>query len=108
LSVPLPLLLPSFQPSTARFAAPQSLVMPAPGANALTDQEPRTDRQRRPLTMPQPMALQSPLGQPPDRCSCSSTKPRKPRKKRTECYRGTYYETATGTTKFRKERITCQ
>lgn len=64
------------------------------------------------LTRFQPGALASPLPRSSssgDNCQCTKpTKPRKPRKPRTVCYRGTYVETARGTSKFKREKIPCR
>lgn len=41
-------------------------------------------------------------------CKCGPKKPRKKRPPRSVCYRGTFYETPSGTRKVKKERIPCQ
>jgi hypothetical protein len=43
-----------------------------------------------------------------DRCKCPQKAKPKKRKPRTQCYRGTYVETARGTTKHKIELITCE
>jgi len=65
-----------------------------------------------PLTPFQPgtLALPSPFPVPKEDldedCKCKK-KPSKPRKPRTECWKGSYIETAKGTIKHRRERTTC-
>jgi len=41
------------------------------------------------------------------RCECPPKKPRKPRQPRTECWGGTYVETATGLRKTKRRRVAC-
>lgn len=50
------------------------------------------------------------VSSPPEDCSCEKPKPKRKRvkKRRTKCYRGTFYETASGLTKVKKERIPCR
>lgn len=63
------------------------------------------------------MGFASPLPAPPptpkedlaEECTCKpkSKKPKK-RKKRTVCYKGTYYEGRSSLSKYPKEKISCQ
>jgi len=64
----------------------------------------------RPLTapLPQPLAFAPPTPSEPCGCTKSGSKPKRKRKQRTECYRGTFTETRRSTSKIRKEKIKCQ
>jgi len=70
-----------------------------------------------PLPLPVPDVLAQPLallqqpfprGRPKD-CVCDEEKKKekKKRKPRSECWKGSYIETATGTKKHRREQVTC-
>jgi len=54
------------------------------------------------LPVPQPVPLEQ-----LDPCNCPKKKPKKKRKPRTECSRGTYTQTATGLIKHAKEFFDC-
>lgn len=42
------------------------------------------------------------------KCECPPKRPRKPKQRRTVCYRGSYVETATGLRKTKREKVPCQ
>ena len=67
----------------------------------------------KPASPLKPGFLELPAAQPTpkeelDRCRRSQQKKRSKRKQRTECYRGTYIESAKGLSKRRLEKISCQ
>jgi len=63
----------------------------------------------RPLTAPLPQPLASPIGGSSDPCKCTrSSKPKRKRKPRSVCYRGSFTETRASTLKVRKEQIPCR
>jgi len=64
----------------------------------------------RPLTapLPQPLAFSPPTPSEPCTCTKSGSKPKRKRKERTVCYRGTFTESRRSTSKIRKEKIPCQ
>lgn len=61
-----------------------------------------------PLALPGSLSLRPPVSN--SQCKCPSDEKKKKkakRKDRTVCYKGTYYESAKGLTKFRKQQISC-
>jgi len=110
---PFPFLRPSLAPSLspARLQAPQPFVRPTVAPQPTS---PLTPPRTTVLPLP-PLGFLSPLpnlGPIPkeelDRCKCPKKKPAKKRQPRTVCYTGTYREFATGLTKIRKRKVTCQ
>jgi hypothetical protein len=84
-------LAPKSSPSKKRTPAEAPLTVPNVGA----------------LEFPQAYAL--PQTQPArDKCHCKKPKKRGPRKLRTVCYKGSYTETARGTSKRKREQIPCR
>lgn len=87
-----------------RFASFTPAVSPSLGAQPLAFAWPNSD----PLTRFQSAAAQSPASELDRQCRERAKRKRKPKKKRTVCYRGTYTENADGTTKRKKEQIPCR
>lgn len=90
-SVAAPLPAPSPRPS------PEPLPIAPPGAGPVPD----------PFAPGAPVLTAAPQPN-PDRCNCPKPKPRKPRKPRSECKRGTYKQTARGIIYNPKETVPCQ
>lgn len=119
-SGPAPTATGGFLPSTIQFPSlrtpvPMPAPLPAPrvsqplpsGTIGSPNRLAQFDRPTLPLTAVQTAPLLSPPPPGDNRCTCTKA-PRKKRKRRTECYRGTFTETARSTTKVRKEKIPCQ
>jgi hypothetical protein len=94
-----------FTPTPTPTSSPTPFGAPAPTPTGLPG----------PFSAPTPFGAPSPSPNTPDlssRCPpCSRRDPKKKKKKRKPrevCYRGTYYESATSLTKYRKEQIPCQ
>jgi len=108
---PLPFLLPLPRPSVPRPGRTPDTMSPLVpgGSTASPNRSPRFDRQPRPLTQPLPQPLASPTGGSSDPCKCTrSSKPKRKRKPRSVCYRGSFTETRASTLKVRKEQIPCR
>lgn len=108
-SLPDPFSLPLVEPYNRPKPGVRSLRPPRARAIDNPYQVPQTDRPG--LTAFQRDTLPSGLTNPArGDCSCpgKSSKPKKKRKPRNECYEGTYRENAKGLLKFRKRKIPCQ
>lgn len=116
---PQPSPRPQPRPETRPQPLPNPLPEPLPLPRPLPRLNPRPGPRPSPLTFSSPLTgvgtLTLPLPQPTpreelDKCDCrrKQDKPKKPKKPRDECYRGTYIEKANGLIKHRKDKIPCQ
>jgi len=110
--------LPGISPASRPGDFPGARTSPTPRAEPTTPRVGPTSTPSRFLTplappsaLPLTLAAPSPaeVGRPvsTDDCAKSKTKGKK-RKARNVCYRGVYYERASGLTKYRRERISCR